>query len=374
MKNILQTGARYALCVSFVLLGGCGGGGGATTTTTTTQVTAPAINAAATPHTQNGAEMVTLATSTSGATIYYTIDGSTPTTSSIQYEGPFLVASNLTVNAIAVLSGETNSTVTTKSFALNIASGDLVWSDEFSNATGSDAGPDSTVWTYDTGAGGWGNSELEDYCAYGSSASPCSSASPNVFVTPGGGLNIVAEEPSAGVYTSSRMKTEGLFSFQYGRLEVKALLPEGQGMWPAIWMLGNNINTVSWPACGELDMMEHIDGSNPANEGYDWVQGSIHGTNLNGGIQYTTSGFSAAAWHTYGMIWSQGKIQYYVDSPTKIYATFTPSTQTGTWPFDSGPQFLIMNTAVGGYWPGNPDNTTTFPATMQVEYVRVYAN
>jgi beta-glucanase (GH16 family) len=193
-------------------------------------------------------------------------------------------------------------------------------------------------------------------------------------------LHIVAQQPTANAatYTSARLKTQGLFSFQYGRIEARLMLPESQGMWPAFWMLGNNITTLSWPACGELDLMEHIDGSNPpingSGPGYDWVQSSIHGTNLNGGTPYTASGFSAAAWHTYGMIWTKGQIQYYVDSPSNIYETFAPTTQAGTWPFDQGPEFVILNLAVGGDWPGSPNGTTVFPSQMVVDYVRVYTN
>jgi len=323
---------------------------------------------------QNGAVVVSLASSTSGATIYYTLDGSTPTSTSQVYQAPFLVASNLTVKAIAAYSGDTNSTVASQSFAPNIASGTLVWSDEFANSTGSPAQPNPLVWTYDTGNGGFGNQELENYCAWGSTATPCSTTQPNAYVGTDGYLHIVAEQPSAGVYTSARMKSVGLFSFQYGRIEARMKLPEGQGLWPAFWLLGNNIATINWPACGELDVMEHIDGSNPQNVGYDWVQGSVHGTGLNGGTQYHPSGFSAADWHTYGMIWTKGQIQYYVDDPANIYTTFNATTAGGTWPFDAGPQFVLLNLAVGGNWPGSPNATTVFPSEMQVDYVRIYSN
>jgi beta-glucanase (GH16 family) len=101
----------------------------------------------------------------------------------------------------------------------------------------------------------------------------------------------------------------------YGRIEARIKVPESQGMWPAFWLLGNNITTLSWPACGELDVMEHIDGSNPPQYaggtplGHDWVQSSIHGTNLNGGTPFTETGFSAAAWHTYGMIWRVARLR-----------------------------------------------------------------
>ena len=132
-------------------------------------------------------------------------------------------------DAIAVAAGDTDSSVASKAFTPGIASGTLVWSEEFANSTSSNAGPNSSLWTYDTGAGGWGNSELENYCAYGSSTTPCDTNNPNAYVAPGGGLNIVARKPSSGVYTSARMKTEGLFSFQYGRIEITAQIPEGQG-------------------------------------------------------------------------------------------------------------------------------------------------
>jgi beta-glucanase (GH16 family) len=369
-----------AIFLSGALLCGCGGGASATAATTpTVQTAAPGIVSFTDSALQNGAVMAVLGFTGSGSpapgsVLYYTVDGTTPTTSSTRYLAPFLVASNLTIKAVAQAPGDSVSNVASQSFTPNIPSGTLVWSDEFSNSTGSNAQPSSMIWTYDTGNSGFGNNELENYCAWGSNASPCSTANPNAYVGTDGFLHIVARQPSAGVYTSARLKTEGLFSFQYGRIEARIKLPEGQGMWPAFWLLGNNVTTVEWPACGELDVMEHIDGSNPQNEGFDWVQGSIHGSGLNGGIQFHPAGFSAAGWHTYGMIWSKGQIQYYVDDPANVYATFNSSTQAGTWPFDSGPEFVILNLAVGGSWPGSPDSTTVFPAEMLVDSVRVYSN
>jgi beta-glucanase (GH16 family) len=360
------------------IFGGCGGdsGGGGTTTT----AAAPTITTATSNGTQNGAVIATLASTTSGTTIYFTLDGTTPTTSSQQYEAPILVASNITINAMAAASGYTNSSVTTQAFMPNIPSGTLVWSDEFTNSGTTDAQPNPATWTYDIGTDCCGNSELETYCAWASTTGPCNPSNPNAYVGTDDYLHIVAEQPTAGVatYTSARLKSQGLFTFQYGRIEASMMLPESQGMWPAFWLLGSNITTNPWPACGEADVMEHIDGNNPAingiGPGYDWTQSSIHGTGLNGGKPYTTTGFSAAAWHTYGMIWTKGQIQYYVDSPSNIYETFTPSSQTGTWPFDQGPQFVILNLAVGGTWPGSPNSTTLFPSTMLVDYVRIYAN
>jgi len=337
---------------------------------------------------QNGAVIVTLADGTKGAVIYYTLDGTTPTTASQIYQAPFLVASNLTVNAMATASGYSNSSVASQTFAPNIASGTLVWSDEFSNSGTTNILPNSSTWTYDTGYQCCGNNELETYCAAGSSTSPCDPSNPNAYVDATGILHIEGRNPSGTTYTSARMKTQGLFSFMYGRIEARMLLPESQGMWPAFWLLGNNIATVKWPACGELDVMEHIDGSNPppyvggAPPGYDWIAGSVHGgasssAEENGSVQYHPSGFSAAAWHTYGMIWTKGEVQYYVDDTSNIYATYksTDSAWSPTpWPFDQGPQFIILNLAIGGDWPGNPDATTVFPGDMQVDYVRIYTN
>jgi beta-glucanase (GH16 family) len=325
----------------------------------------------------NGAVLVSLSDSTNGATIYYTTDGTTPGTSSRQYFSPFLLASNVTVKAMATAVGYTNSAVASQSYSPNVASGTLVWSDEFTNTTSSNTAPNSAVWTYETGAGGWGNNELETYCAYGSTATPCSTSTPNSYVGTDGYLHIVAQQPSNGVYTSARMKTQGLFSFNYGRIEARMKLPEGQGLWPAFWLLGANYPSVNWPACGEQDVMEHIDTPSP-----DWIAGSLHGPNMNLSDDYpgtTGNAFAASDWHVYGMTWSDQQIQYYVDTPTNVYATFTPASMAGqsgaVWPFDSGSgAFIILNMAVGGSWPGSPNSSTPFPSEVLVDYVRVYTN
>jgi len=362
-----------------LVLAGCGGGssssGGGSGTTTTPTAT-PTITATAA---QNGAQIVTLADSTSSAAIYYTTDGSTPTTSSPIYEAPFLVSSSVTVKAMAQASGDTASSVASQSFAVSLASGTLVWSDEFANSTSANAQPSSTTWAYDTGGGGWGNSELETYCAWGSTTSPCDTSNPNAYVGTDGYLHVVARKPSSGVYSSARMKTQGLFSFQYGRIEIRAQVPEVQGIWPAFWLLGNSYATASWPACGEMDVLERVDAATTP----DWNEGSIHGTGFTGSSLGTTyffpSGQTAAGWHTYGMIWEKGSVAYYIDDPANPYVTYSTSSISGLsgakWPFDTGQSaFLIMNIAVGGSWPGSPDSTTVFPAEMLVDYVRIYTN
>src|SRR5580692_2639061 len=281
-----DTGMLAAVLLTGVLMSGCGGGsgnnggggGGGN------QTAAPTITTTTNAQTgvQGGAEIVSLASTTAGAIVYYTVDGSTPTASSQRYQAPFLVASNLTVKAIAIAAG-TPSPVTSQTFTLNIPSGMLVWSDEFTSSSSTPAQPNPLIWTYDTGAGGWGNNELETYCGWGSSTSPCSTANPSEYVAsyPGtdGALYIVAQQPSAGVYTSARLKTQGLFSLQYGRLEFKSLVPEAQGFWPANWLLGNNIATVNWPACGEQDVLERVN----AVATPDWNEGSVHGPGFTGG-------------------------------------------------------------------------------------------
>ena len=247
----------------------------------------------------------------------------------------------------------------------------LVWSDEFNAKSVSQ--PNAANWTYDSGGGGWGNGELETYCAPGSNAAPCSAASPNAYGGGDGYLHIVARSIGNGGYTSARMKTQGLKSFQYGRIEARIKIPEGQGMWPAFWMLGDNIDAKPWPACGEIDIMENI-GKLPGT-----IYGSIHGTGFTGGIigsPYSLPNKQpfANGFHTYGILWSPGKVEFYVDSPSNVYETRTRADLPAgaVWPFDDGRYFLILNVAVGGGWPGNPDATTKFPQEMLVDWVRVY--
>ena len=247
----------------------------------------------------------------------------------------------------------------------------LVWSDHFMAPTQS--APDPTSWTYETGSDGWGNKELETYCAYGSATAPCDPAQPNSFVGPDGYLHIVARRDSKGHYTSARLKSQGLRSFQYGRIEARIKMPVGQGFWPAFWMLGDNISTANWPACGELDMMETI-GSTPSIN-----HGSVHGTGFTGlalGETYQLPGTAKFSddFHIFGMIWSPTQISYYVDSPANIYATFTPASLPAgaVWPFSAGKFFFILNLAVGGDWPGSPDSSSQFPQEMLVDYVRVW--
>jgi beta-glucanase (GH16 family) len=236
----------------------------------------------------------------------------------------------------------------------------LVWSDEFAGADGT--GIDRTKWTPETGGSGWGNHELEYY----------TDTTNNAYIQ-SGSLVIQANQESSGTrnYTSARLKTQDKFTQKYGRFEARIKLPQGQGIWPAFWMLGDNINQpgFAWPNCGEIDIMENI-GKEPSI-----VHGTIHGPGYSGGnglgAQYTLpSGKFADDYHVFAIEWGPDAIRWYVDG--NLYETRTPADATGkTWVFDH-PFFIILNLAVGGDWPGNPDATTVFPQKMLVDYVRVY--
>jgi beta-glucanase (GH16 family) len=250
----------------------------------------------------------------------------------------------------------------------------LAWSDEFNGPAGS--APDSSKWTYDLGNNnGWGNGELEFYCAPTSNTSPCSTSTPNIRMDGNGNLTIQAIKTAGGTWTSGRMKTEGLAQFQYGRIEARMKLPVGAGLWPAFWMLGTNIGTAGWPTCGEQDIMEWVPQYTPTT-----TSSTIHGPGYSGaggiGAKFTfpTGGRTDdAGFHTYGVIWSVNKIQFYRDDWTKPFFTVTPANiPAGTQWVYNHPFFVLLNLAVGGGFPGPPNSTTPSPATVLVDYVRVY--
>lgn len=242
---------------------------------------------------------------------------------------------------------------TSKSITIYVA-GSLVFADEF-NGSGA---PDSSKWGYDLGTnGGWGNNESEYY----------TSRPENVKVEDGV-LKITAKKETyeGADYTSARIKTQGKFNFKYGTIEVKAKLPEGGGTWPAIWMLGSNITSVGWPACGEIDIMEHV-----GNQ-----MGKVHST------LHTPSSYGASVntaivnvenvnteFHVYAAKWTEQKIEFSVDG--NVFYTYNPSEKNAnTWPFDK-PQFIILNVAMGGNFGGDIDPDFN-QSTMEIDYVRVY--
>jgi beta-glucanase (GH16 family) len=246
------------------------------------------------------------------------------------------------------------------------APGPMTWSDEFNGPAGSAV--DQSKWRFDIGGSGWGNNEQQYY----------TNSTRNAAMDGAGNLVITArrENPSnlqchygTCQYTSARLLTAATFTQTYGRFEARMKIPRGQGIWPAFWMLGNNIGSVGWPNSGEIDIMENI-GREP-----NTVHGTLHGPGYSGGgaigAGYTIGAPFADGFHTFTVDWSPNLIVWYVDG--NEYQRRTPADLGGNrWVFDH-PFFMIMNVAVGGLWPGYPDGSTVFPQTLTVDYVRVYA-
>ena len=235
----------------------------------------------------------------------------------------------------------------------------LLWADEFTQTNGTK--PDSSKWGYDIGGSGWGNNELQYY----------TDRTENARIE-SGALVVEARAENFGgrSYTSARLLTKDKQSWTYGRIEARIKIPRGQGIWPAFWMLGSNIGSAGWPQCGEIDIMENI-GREPSI-----VHGTVHGPGYSGefGISgsYTLAGAALADdFHIFAIEWEENRIRWFIDG--QLYFTLTPANlpNGSTWVFNQ-PQFLILNLAVGGNWPGNPDNSTILPQRMTVDYVRVY--
>jgi beta-glucanase (GH16 family) len=219
-----------------------------------------------------------------------------------------------------------------------------VWADEFTTGIG-------PSWQFENGGGGWGNNEKQYY-------QPANATVVN------GVLQITARKQTVGgmPYTSSRMKTQGLKDFTYGKMEARIKRPIGQGLWPAFWMLGSNISSVSWPKCGEIDVMEYVN-TDPK------VYGTAH-WDSNGHAQYGQSTTTTDDWHVYSVEWTPTYIRWFVDG-TK-YNEINITNGTGSTEEFQRPFFLLLNLAVAGDWPGQTVDESKLPATMYVDYVRVY--
>jgi beta-glucanase (GH16 family) len=255
----------------------------------------------------------------------------------------------------------------------------LTWSDEFEGANGSP--PNPTYWAHDVGGQGWGNDELEYY----------TDGAANTYLEDGNLVIVATTEGASGYscandgdpgpcqYTSGRIRTQpgtGTTGFAqtYGRFEARMKLPAGAGLWPAFWMLGTNISTVSWPACGEIDAMENL-GQAPST-----VYGHLHmpqtGTgNYGPGTAYNlTSGSFADDYHVFAIEWQKGEVDFFVDGAMYDSITESSTPSDATWAFDGHPFFIVLNLAVGSKdsWPGATNASTMFPAKAYVDYVRVY--
>lgn len=230
----------------------------------------------------------------------------------------------------------------------------LIWQDEFEASE-----LDSEKWVAEIGGHGWGNNEYQFY----------TDRPENIRLEDG---NLVIEARKEFFirrhYTSGRIKTQGLFSFTYGRVEARMKLPYGQGIWPAFWMLGDNIDEVPWPLSGEIDIMEHI-GKEPRR-----IYGTVHGPGYSGsgGIGHFTTlpeNSLQEEFHTFAIEWDPGEIRWFVDD--EEFFKLTSDQVNNEWVYDH-PFFILINLAVGGYWPGYPDESTVFPQFLTVDYVRVY--
>ena len=231
------------------------------------------------------------------------------------------------------------------------------WAQEFDGPAG--APPDPSVWVAELGGGGWGDDQLQSY----------SQPPANAYLTGSGQLAIVARDgaDAAGGISSARLTTRGLVAFRYGRVAARIKVPSGAGVWPAFWMLGTDIDAVGWPACGEIDVMEHV-GSDPTA-----VHGTVHGTGYAGighgvGHRFDTRSRLSDDFHTYAVAWSAASISWQLDGHE--YFRVAAADVPGPWPFDKA-FFLIINLAIGGRWPGNEPDASTLPAEMLIDWIRV---
>ena len=240
----------------------------------------------------------------------------------------------------------------------------LTWSEEFNAPNNSP--PDPAKWVVEAN-GNPANNELEYYTA----------RRENLRQNDGNLVIEARHEKFTGPdgvtrdYTSGRINTSGHFTQKFGRFEARIQIPNGPGMWPAFWLLGEDISTIGWPACGEIDIMENI-GAEPTK-----IHGTLHGPGYSGddglsSVYANPSGRVADTFHMYAVEWEPTAIRFYMDG--QLYATKTPADLPPgrRWVYDH-PFIIILNLAVGGKWPGNPDSTTVFPQHMRVDYVRVYA-
>ncbi len=240
----------------------------------------------------------------------------------------------------------------------------LAWSDEFHGANGTAV--DASKWSFDLGGGGYGNHELETYTDHRTNIEQRDGH----LVITARKEDLTGADGFARSYTSARIKTQGRFAQAYGRFEARMQLPVGKGIWPAFWLLGEDVASAGWPRCGEIDIMEEI--GDPST-----VYSTLHGPGYSGGHaisakfplpagETTNSGF-----HVYAVEWAPNDIKFFFDDRLIVERTPADLPPGAHWAYDH-PFFVILNFAVGGDWPGNPDASTAFPQQMLVDYVRVY--
>lgn len=338
MQRVLTAGVAV-----FIMLAGCG-----EKNTPPNPVAPSGLVVTATVATDNSGNVQFRATATNTVSYEYDLGNGvfqTSTSGTLSYRYP--ASGNYTVNVVA--KGSTGLTAS-KSITVSVTVvQSLIWSDEFDQP----GAPNATKWGYDIGAGGWGNNELQYYTSRLDNA-----------VVSNGTLKIIAkaEAFSGSNYTSARLLSRTKFSFQYGKVEVSAKLPAGVGTWPAFWMMGDNLPLVGWPACGEIDIMEHK-GADPNR-----IHATVHYPGFSGGSGITATTViqqAATSFHLYACEWTPQSMKFYVDGT--LYHTVA---NAGNLPFNQ-PFFLLLNQAMGGTFGGPVDPAFT-TATFEIDYVRVY--
>lgn len=322
-------------------------------TPTNLVVTSEIVGQSSSQPTGDGSGVLHLTISANDATSFKISYGDGTIQNAVRGKNTYTYKTEGTFTYSVIVTAFNGSASISSTIAVRIAKGTSpIWADEFNN-TGA---PDSSKWNYDigTGSGGWGNNESQSY----------TNRTDNVKVE-NGVLKIITKKESyqGSNYTSARLKTQAKFSVQYGRIEFRAKLPIGKGTWPALWMLGDNISTVGWPACGEIDVMEHK--GNELNK----IHGTLHFPGRSGGnpvtTTVTTNTSATTEFHTYSVDWRAGSIKFYIDDV--LFKTFVNSTNL---PFNQK-FFLIMNCAMGGSFGGVIDSNFE-SSTFEIDYVRVY--
>jgi beta-glucanase (GH16 family) len=342
------------LISAFILIscsGDSGSSGGSTSTTPTNLVVSATVVGTSTQNPNgDGSGLVNFNISATNATSYKILLGNGEVkeiTNGVFTYTYTASGTNTYVVYVSAYNG-TNFVSTSTSITLYVAPTAL-WSDEF-NVDGS---PNGNYWGYDTGAGGWGNNEAQYY----------TNRADNVIVQ-GGSLKIITKKESylGSNYTSARIITKGKFSFKYGKVEIRAKMPSGGGTWPALWMLGSNIDSAPWPACGEIDIMEHL--GNQLNK----IYGTLHYPGHYGGTgdsSNVTISNASTEFHLYTLDWRADSIKFYVDN--QLFKTFVNS---ASLPFNQN-FFLIVNSAIGGNFGGTIDPNFV-SSTFEIDYIRVY--
>lgn len=336
--------SSFILISLVVLFSSCGKGD-----TPATNNTPPSnLSVSATVSTDNSGNVSFVAAATNAVSYEYDYGNgifSIVASGIVTYKYP--ASGTYTVNVIAKSAGGQTISKSIQVTVVVILS--LTWSEEF-NVAGA---PDPAKWGYDIGGGGWGNNELEYY-----------TSRPENVVVSNGTLIILAKKEnfSGSQYTSARLLSKDKFSFKYGKVDIRAKLPAGGGTWPAIWMLGSNISTVNWPACGEIDIMEHL--GNQLNKIYGTLHHPGH-SGANGDGSNVTIANATTEFHKYTLEWSAATIKLLVDDA--VFFTFA---NNPALPFNQN-FFLILNIAIGGNFGGAVDPAFTSGA-MEIDYIRVY--